>query len=687
VSAHGRSDRELRLLLSLTAAVSGAHDVRAGVDAVLRGACDAAGWTAAQAWQPVAGGAALGAAAASTGSPEDAAVLRPLLEGWELAPGIGLPGRAWSERRPIWLAELGADATDPRAGRARERGVRTSLAVPVLAGGEPIAVLEFLSREARPRDATLEGILVAAAAQLGTRAHHRRTEEALLRSEERFRRAFEHAPIGMAIVGPDFRPVRVNCALCEMLGYSADELTRSTFPEITHPDDAARDAELTGRVFAGELASYRLEQRCRRKDSSFVSVRLTATVVRDEAGRPLYELRMLESVAERKVLEDRLRQSQKMEAIGRLAGGVAHDFNNLLTVIRGYGDMLLARFRGDDSASRDLREIARAGERGTALTRQLLAFSRRQVLEPKVLDLNAIVVDMQGMLRRLIGEDIELVIALAPDAGRVVADQGQIEQVVLNLVVNARDAMPSGGRLTIETADVDMGADGAAPAVEPGAYVRLAVRDTGSGMDPETMAHLFEPFFTTKERGSGTGLGLSTVYGIVKQSGGHLRVDSEVGRGSSFEIFLARADGKAVPSAPGPAEPPKPATGETILLVEDDTLVRELALRILRSHGYRVLAARDGAAALDLCRARTGPIHALVTDVVMPQMSGRELAASVGALLPGVRVLFLSGYSTDFAPGPVRSEDGAFLQKPFTPDDLARKVRAVLDRALEPSVA
>jgi two-component system cell cycle sensor histidine kinase/response regulator CckA len=379
--------------------------------------------------------------------------------------------------------------------------------------------------------------------------------------------------------------------------------------------------------------------------------------------------------------EAQLRQSQKMEAVGRLAGGVAHDFNNLLTVIRGYSELLLARLTPGDPVRKDMVEVKKAADRASGLTRQLLAFSRRQFIAPKVIDLNALIANMDSMLRRLLGEDIvELCTELNPHAGLIRADSGQIEQVIMNLAVNARDAMPKGGRLTIETRNVTVGnPTRQTPAgVKPGAYVLLAVRDTGHGMDEETLSHLFEPFFTTKEKGKGTGLGLSTVYGIVKQSGGNIVVESQKGQGATFKIYFPLVEQGVAAGALDVAEPVHGR--ETILLVEDEPAVRGLVHETLRLHGYTVLEARHGIEALMTGAKHQGPIHLLLTDVVMPQMSGPEVAEKIQIVRPGIKVLYMSGYPDHpaFEQGGI-SRDASFLPKPFTPNVLAKKVRDVLD--------
>jgi PAS domain S-box-containing protein len=432
-----------------------------------------------------------------------------------------------------------------------------------------------------------------------------------------------------------------------------------------------------GEVWAGHFVN-------RRKDGSFYEESVTISPVRDGGGEVINYIAVKQDLTQQKRLEEQLLQSQKMEAVGQLAGGVAHDFNNLLTAINGYSDLTLRRLSAGDPLRRNVEEVRKAGERAASLTRQLLAFSRKQVLQPVALGLNALVSDMEKMLRRLIGEDVELRTALAPDLGRVKADPGQVEQVVMNLCVNARDAMPRGGKLTVETENVALDEEYASRhvGVTPGPYVMLSVSDTGTGMDEETRERIFEPFFTTKEQGKGTGLGLSTVYGIVKQSGGYIEVSSEVGRGTTFRVYFPRAGEGAQEYRRG-AEPEEVLRGaETILLTEDEEMVRRLAREVLEIYGYRVLEAANGGAAFLICERHEGPIHLLVTDVVMPEMSGPELAERLARLRPDMRVLYMSGYTdTAILTQGVLEEGADFIHKPFTPGDLARKVREVLDRS------
>ena len=431
----------------------------------------------------------------------------------------------------------------------------------------------------------------------------------------------------------------------------------------------------------GPVLNQRIEITGLRRDGREIPVELTITPVR-LGGAWLFSA-FLRDISERKLLEAQLRQAQKMEAVGRLAGGIAHDFNNLLTAIIGYTDLALADLREGDPMRQDMEDILRAAHRAAGLTRQLLAFSRQQVLAPRVLDLNEVVQTVDKMLGRLVGEDIELQSVLAPGLGHIKADPGQLEQVIVNLAVNARDAMPTGGKLTIETADVEVaetrGRD--LTTVPAGRYVMLAITDSGTGMDEDTKARIFEPFFTTKEQGKGTGLGLATVYGIVKQSGGFIWVYSEPGHGTTFKIYLPRVEGAADALAPPVGTAAVPRGTETVLIVEDEEAVRALAKTALARKGYRVLEAANGGEALLLCESERAPIHLLVTDVVMPGLGGADLAQRLAPLRSEMKVLFISGYTDRAAARHGTMQPGAaYLEKPFSLDALARKVREVLDR-------
>ena len=410
---------------------------------------------------------------------------------------------------------------------------------------------------------------------------------------------------------------------------------------------------------------------------------MTIAPVRDTRGEVSHFIATKQDVTERKTLEEHVRQAAKMEAIGRLAGGVAHDFNNLLTVINGYSELLLEKFGADGQASVYLTEVKDAGERAASLTRQLLAFSRRQVLAPQVLDLNAVVSNLEKMLRRLIGEDVKLRTVLDPSLGRVKADPGQIEQVLMNLAVNARDAMPSGGNLTIETGNVELDEDYARShvTVKPGPHLMLAVSDSGVGMTAETIGHIFEPFFTTKEMGKGTGLGLATVYGIIKQSGGSIWAYSEVGQGTVFKIYLPIVSESPAAEGHANTETESASGSETILVVEDEKGLRSLIRLVLESTGYKVLEMEDGESALATCASYDGPIHLLLTDVVMPKMSGPLVAEKVTALRPDIKVIYMSGYTDDaVVQHGVLSHNMPFIQKPFSPITLRKKIREILDQ-------
>jgi DNA-binding response OmpR family regulator/signal transduction histidine kinase len=410
---------------------------------------------------------------------------------------------------------------------------------------------------------------------------------------------------------------------------------------------------------------------------------VTYNPYKDQKGEISGVVVCVHDLTEQRRLEEQLRQSVKMEAIGTLAGGVAHDFNNLLTIILGNSDIALQRIDKDNPFIKNIEQIRRAGQRAALLTSQLLAFSRKQVVQPKVINLNEVIADTEKMLKRLIGEDIDLVSMLDSRLARVMADPGLIEQVIINIAINARDAMPHGGKLTIETVNVYLGEDYARHHLEvvPGHYAMVAVSDTGCGMDEATLSHIFEPFFTTKTKGKGTGLGLSVVFGIVKQSGGHIWVYSEPGNGTTFKVYLptVEQDPESLEAGAEREEPPV-GGGETVLLVEDDDAVRDLAGGVLREYGYTVYEAHDGYQALKLYNSHEGPIHLLVTDVVMPGMNGRELAQKIESLRPALKVLFVSGYTDNaIVHHGVLDAGTAFLQKPFTPEALARKVREVID--------
>ena len=508
----------------------------------------------------------------------------------------------------------------------------------------------------------------------------KRMEHGLRESEERYRLLFERSLSGVYRSTVGGRLLECNRAFAQMMGYASPAEAMAQSAVAFHASPQAREDFVARLRREGSLVAY--ENQGRRKDGSTIWVIENVSLLGSEEDEDEALLGTVFDMTDRRRLEEQLLQAQKMEAIGRLAGGIAHDFNNLLTAVAGYTELLLAQLPEGDARREHAEEIRLAGKRAAALTQQLLAFSRRQVLEPRVLDLNTVIADMERMLRRVIGEDIELTTSLDPGLWRAKADPGQIEQSILNLVVNARDAMPRGGRLTIETGNVEVDETfaGRYVTVHAGPHVMLAVSDTGIGMNADLQARLFEPFFTTKERGKGTGLGLSTTYGIVKQSGGSIWVYSEPGHGSTFKIYLPRCEEPLDVKEPAPSAV-APLTGsETILLVEDEPEVRRLAEKLLRMRGYDVIAAGSPAEAIAMTRHREAPIAILVTDVIMPGMNGRELARAMAFSRPRMRVLYMSGY-TDAAitQQGILDPGTAFLAKPFTPDALARKVREVLD--------
>jgi PAS domain S-box-containing protein len=571
----------------------------------------------------------------------------------------------------FFMQEAGPAIAERFAGR--KAGVASAYEQPFRKGDGTTGLLAIEASPIYDAENRFEGVLGI----VTDITERRRAEEALRASEARYRLMFDNSPLPKWLYDAEtLRVLDVNQATIRDYGYSLKEFLAMTLKDI-HPQEdipALLEAE-RGVESATKFGVWKL----RKKSGEIIQVELTkhTLTIGDRACR----LAVGRDITERVRLEDQLRQSQKMEAVGRLAGGVAHDFNNVLSVILSYGAMLLAEMKPGEPMREDVDEIYKAGKRAADLTRQLLMFSRQQVLEPKVLDLNEVLAGMDKMLQRILGADVDLVSLPNKSLGRVRVDRSSVEQVIMNLVVNARDAMPRGGQLTMETGNVVLDEAYARDhlGITPGPHVMLAVTDTGTGMDKATLARIFEPFFTTKESGKGTGLGLSTVFGIVQQSAGSVWVYSEPGNGTTFKVYLPRVDGPL--EATGRSEPPGALGGsETILLVEDDDQVRGVARGILRKNGYHVIEARNAGEALLHSERHRGTIHLLLSDVVMPQMGGPELAKRLAGARPEMKVLCMSGYTDDsIVRHGVLEAKLAYLQKPITPETLTTKVREVLD--------
>lgn len=569
--------------------------------------------------------------------------------------------------------------------------ITSSISIPLLVANKVVGTLNINALERlRPFTVAQMKVLTILAATAATALETASLYTQVRQAEEKYRSIFENAVEGIFQATPDQRLLTVNPSMARILGYDSPRELIADFNASgrqlwTSPDTT----ELINAALKSSGVVEGLPIEANRKNGESIWLSLNLRLTKNEYGATIYREGTIEDItarteaeSHRKELEQQLRQSQKMEAIGQLAGGVAHDFNNLLTAINGYSSLALQRTNPDDRIRGYLEEVKKAGERAANLTRQLLAFGRKQMLKPIALNLNDVVSEMSKMLRRLIGEDILLDARFDPELEQIHADPGQIEQVLVNLVVNSRDAMPHGGTLTIETANFEINQEFAGKhlGLATGKYVALTVSDDGCGMDEKTRARIFEPFFTTKEKGRGTGLGLSTVYGIVKQSGGNVWVYSEPGQGTVFKVFLPQFEQEIEAPVKPLIDLVAPRGSETILLVEDEDVVRGLARQILEQAGYHVLDARCGDEAIRLCREVPEPIDLLLTDVVMPEASGKEVAERLTKLRPATRVLYMSGYTDDaIVHHGVVDSDVEFIQKPFTPVALAQKVREVLD--------
>jgi len=521
-------------------------------------------------------------------------------------------------------------------------------------------------------------------------AKRAKAEEALHKSEATLQLQIERMPIGCIVWNLEFLAISWNPAAARIFGFTEDEaLGKHSYDLIVPKNAQSHTDQIWQRLLEGDTTATSVNENIT-KDGRTIICDWTNTPLRDD-GNIVGVLSMVQDITERKRAEEqlregegRIRQMQKMEAIGQLAGGIAHDFNNILMVILGFSDLLLVKLAADDPLHEHARTIKTAALRANDLTYQLLAFSRKQMLQPRVVGLNELIRDGEKMLRRLIREDVELVFDLSPEAGQVKVDPGQVNQILMNLCSNARDAMPQGGKLIVETRNVDFTSRMMTGHTEmqPGRYVMMAISDTGVGMDNTTKSHLFEPFFTTKELGKGTGLGLATVYGIAKQSSGYIYAYSELGKGTTFKIYLPRIDPPLAADEGQPREPGESLRGtETILLVEDEVEVRNLVRIILQNNGYTIVEAENGKEAVRICREMGTSIHGMVTDVVMPQMGGKDAVREIRQFCPNLVVLFMTGYTEDFITLNEMLEEGmAILQKPLRAEELLRQLRESLDR-------
>ena len=670
VTGRVRAERRLALQAAVSRILAEADGVDAAGPALLEAVCRAEGWEFGALWVEAGADRLRCSSSWSNGSGE----LHALAErsrATVFQAGDGLPGRAWRAAGPLQV-RCDEENCGPRAAAAAAAGACGGVGVPLVHGERALGVLELLWTRGHEPDADQLEVLAGLGRQIGLTLDRQRVREEL-------RRVIAHGPVVLYLLerdGESFRPTWWSDHLIELTGYRREEIDDDWWTSIVHPEDlprlleSQRELEREDRV----VETFRVRTRDRR----WLWILDEKRALRDEAGRLAEAIGAWTEITDRIELEDRLRQSQKLEAIGRLAGGVAHDFNNLLTVINGTCEMLLLDEQAEERKG-PLQDVFDAGRRAAGLTRQLLAFSRRQMLEPETVDLNRTVGDLQRMLQRLIGEDVALVFDPAPDLPPVRVDPGQLEQAVVNLVVNARDAMAAGGRVTVETRfqRLDEPLPGFDAEFHPGSWVSVAVRDTGSGMSPEVLARVFEPFFTTKELGKGTGLGLSTVFGIVRQSGGQVRVESRPGEGSAFHIYLPALDGTG--SATGDGNPE--TVRGSVLLVDDEASVRDVVSRALEGRGYRVRTATDGAAALRLLEEDPDAFDLLLADAETPARGGRPLAAELERLGNAPRALYMSGYSEDMAlRNGLIPEGGALLRKPFTLQELLHRVGGLLER-------
>ncbi|MEI6083982.1 MAG: ATP-binding protein [Verrucomicrobiota bacterium] len=671
----------LHLQQQIAAAANEAPSAVAAMQAGLDLVCAHTGWPVGHCYvldhQPQS--ELISAGAWSFREPQRFAEFRQATEAAPFASGCGLSGAVLVSGRHLCINNLAAHDNFRRGRAAQACHLNCGYFFPMTYAGKTVGTMEFFSEQAQPTTCPLLTVLDYVGNQLGQVIGRERSHHALRESEHRFRDLFESSPDAIFVEDFNGNVLDVNATACRLHECNRDWLVGKNVLDLVPPAQRETVARDFPRLTRQEL-DY-CEGESLTPSGQSIPVEIRASQIKF-SGQPALLIHVRDITA-RKRLEQQFLQAQRVEAIGQLAGGVAHDFNNILTVITGYSELLLMRQELAEPIRRSIQEIAKAGFRGGSLTRQLLAFSRKQVLKPQVLDLNLVVTDIESILRRLIGEDIELITYPQPDLGHIKADPAQLEQVLLNLAVNARDAMPTGGSLVIGTADMDLDSNAARRLgdLAPGRYVVLSVTDSGCGMPPEVIRHIFEAFFTTKSVGKGTGLGLATCFGIVKQSGGHIVVESTVGHGTKFRIYLPRVTEAATPVTAHPVPDNAQLSGtETILLVEDEMTVRSLAAETLRQFGYTVLEAGNGEEALLLAQETQGKrINLLLTDVVMPQVSGRELAEVIQKTYPSIRVLFTSGYTNDnILIQEILRDSVGFLEKPYTGTLLVQKVREIL---------
>jgi PAS domain S-box-containing protein len=683
VTEQKRVEQRLLAQYAVTSALAEAETLEAAAPRIIEAICDSFGWSLGELWMADESGGLLRLVESWHRPGIEAASFVAASRKLTFQPGTGLPGRVLASGEAAWIRDVVVDSNFPRAAAAEAAGLHGACAFPIIRRGRPLGVFEFFAPAVREPDEDSLAMMEATASQIGQFSEQREAEDARRASEARAAAILASALDCIITIDAAGCVVEFNEAAEQTFGYRREDVLGVEMCELIVPEDL-REAHRRGIAHylesgEGPILGKRLELPALRADGSTFPAELTVVRV-DLPGPPLFT-GYVRDITERRHLEEQLRQAQKMEAIGQLAGGIAHDFNNIALVISGHSGVLLDLLPEEGQERQSASEIRRAAERASSLTRQLLAFSRRQVLQPEEVDLSAAIDGIRPMLDRLIGENIQLSTTLPLGLGSVRADPGQLEQVLLNLVLNARDAMPNGGRLSVGVSAMSLDAEVAREWLElaPGPYFVLAVSDTGQGMDAATRERIFEPFFTTKEPGKGTGLGLATVYGIVKQSSGSIWVYSEPDCGTTVKVYLPRFGGAG--ESERRREPRRELlTGtETVLLVEDDEQARTLVHLMLEQLGYSVLTASNGGEALALCEAHAGPIDLLVTDLVMPGMSGREVADLVTERRPDTRVLFMSGYTDDMLVHLGIERGAAYLQKPYDENELARRVRDALE--------